>query len=137
MTAIPAIGSLTSAATEPMVAGSYQTIVQTYTAGDMGMAVGGGIILARHFMADQGPPYQSERPEADNYVSIRCSNPAAKFAAEREQMSGMHGGFRNAADTLAYLCTSPYDVRLAQERFPKIHFHPLREHAGLALQNAG
>ena len=44
---------------------------------------------------------------------------------------------RDAADTLAYLCTSPYDVRLAQERFPKIHFHPLREHAGLALQKAG
>jgi peptide chain release factor 3 len=44
----------------------------------------------------------------------------------------------DAADALAYLCTSPYDVRLAQERFPKIHFHPLREHAGLALQtNAG
>ena len=43
---------------------------------------------------------------------------------------------RDAADTLAYLCTSPYDVRLAQERFPKIHFHPLREHAGLALQQA-
>ena len=43
---------------------------------------------------------------------------------------------RDAADTLAYLCTSPYDVRLAQERFPKIHFHPLREHAGLALGNA-
>ncbi len=43
----------------------------------------------------------------------------------------------DAADTLAYLCTSPYDVRLAQERFPKIHFHPLREHAGLALQATG
>jgi peptide chain release factor 3 len=43
----------------------------------------------------------------------------------------------DAADTLAYLTTSPYDVRLAQERFPKIHFHPLREHAGLALQPAG
>ena len=43
---------------------------------------------------------------------------------------------RDAANTLAYLCTSPYDVRLAQERFPKIHFHPLREHAGLALQSA-
>ena len=40
------------------------------------------------------------------------------------------------SDALAYLCTSPYDVRLAQERFPKIHFHPLREHAGLALQGA-
>jgi peptide chain release factor 3 len=44
---------------------------------------------------------------------------------------------RDAANTLAYLTTSQYDVRLAQERFPKIHFHPLREHAGLALQNAG
>ncbi len=43
----------------------------------------------------------------------------------------------DAANTLAYLCTSPYDVRLAQERFPKIRFHPLREHAGLALGNAG
>ena len=42
----------------------------------------------------------------------------------------------DAAETLAYLCTSPYDVRLAQERFPKIHFHPLREHAGLALGHA-
>ncbi len=43
----------------------------------------------------------------------------------------------DAADTLAYLTTSQYDVRLAQERFPKIHFHPLREHAGLALQASG
>ena len=43
---------------------------------------------------------------------------------------------KDAADTLAYLCTSPYDVRLAQERFPKIHFHPLREHAGLSLSNS-
>src|SRR3569623_764117 len=41
-----------------------------------------------------------------------------------------------AANALAFLCTSPYDVRLAQERFPKIHFHPLREHAGLALHGA-
>ena len=42
----------------------------------------------------------------------------------------------DAADTLAYLTTTPYDIRLAQERFPKIAFHPLREHAGLSLQNA-
>jgi peptide chain release factor 3 len=42
----------------------------------------------------------------------------------------------DAAGALAYLCTSPYDVLLAQERFPKIAFHPLREHAGLALQKS-
>lgn len=42
----------------------------------------------------------------------------------------------DAADTLAYLMTSPYDLRLTQERHPKVVFHPLREHAGLALQQA-
>ncbi|MBI5333542.1 MAG: peptide chain release factor 3 [Burkholderiales bacterium] len=39
----------------------------------------------------------------------------------------------DAADTLAYLLTSAYDLRLTQERHPKVHFHPLREHAGLSL----
>lgn len=42
----------------------------------------------------------------------------------------------DAADTLAYLMTSPYDLRLTQERHPRIRFHPLREHAGLTLQQA-
>ncbi len=42
----------------------------------------------------------------------------------------------DAADTLAYLLTSNYDLRLTQERHPKIRFHPLREHAGLALTQA-
>ena len=42
----------------------------------------------------------------------------------------------DAADTLAYLLTSNYDLRLTQERHPKIQFHPLREHAGLKLEQA-
>ena len=37
---------------------------------------------------------------------------------------------------LAYLLTSNYDLRLTQERHPKIQFHPLREHAGLKLEQA-
>ncbi|MBA4111052.1 MAG: peptide chain release factor 3 [Leptothrix sp. (in: Bacteria)] len=41
----------------------------------------------------------------------------------------------DAADTLAYMMTSAYDLRLTQERHPNIHFHPLREHAGLSLSN--
>jgi peptide chain release factor 3 len=40
----------------------------------------------------------------------------------------------DGADTLAYLLTSPYDLRLTQERHPNIKFHALREHAGLVLQ---
>jgi peptide chain release factor 3 len=42
----------------------------------------------------------------------------------------------DAADTLAYLLTSAYDLRITQERHPKIEFHPLREHAGLKLEKA-
>lgn len=42
----------------------------------------------------------------------------------------------DAADTLAYMLTSAYDLRLTQERHPKIQFHPLREHAGLKLAQA-
>jgi peptide chain release factor 3 len=42
----------------------------------------------------------------------------------------------DAADTLAYMLTSNYDLRLTQERHPKIQFHPLREHAGLKLAQA-
>ena len=37
----------------------------------------------------------------------------------------------DAADTLAYLCTSPYDATVGAGAVSKIHFHPLREHAGL------
>ena len=40
----------------------------------------------------------------------------------------------DAADTHTYLTTSRYDLQIMQERWPKIEFHPLREHAGLVLQ---
>lgn len=40
----------------------------------------------------------------------------------------------DSADALAYMLTSPYDLRLTQERHPEITFHALREHAGLELQ---
>jgi peptide chain release factor 3 len=41
----------------------------------------------------------------------------------------------DAADTLAYMMTSAYDLRLTAERHPQVHFHPLREHAGLSLSS--
>ena len=41
----------------------------------------------------------------------------------------------DAADTLAHMMTSAYDLRLTAERHPLVHFHPLREHAGLSLSS--
>jgi len=64
---------------------------------------------------------------------VTCEDAAAmrKFTDEAASKLAL-----DAADTLAYLMTSPYDLRLTQERHPKVLFHPLREHAGLALQQA-
>jgi len=42
----------------------------------------------------------------------------------------------DAADTYTYLMTTRYDLQFLQERWPKIQFHPLREHAGLVLEAA-
>ncbi len=39
----------------------------------------------------------------------------------------------DAAQTQAFLLSSSYELRVMQERWPNIKFHPLREHAGLAL----
>ena len=73
----------------------------------------------------EGCPYTGAR-----WISADTPEELRKFCDAYPQRLA-----HDAANALAYLCTSPYDVRLAQERFPKIHFHPLREHAGLALQS--
>ncbi len=75
----------------------------------------------------EGSPYTGAR-----WISADSPADLKNFVAAYPQRMAL-----DVANTLAFLCTSPYDVRLAQERFPKIQFHPLREHAGLALQAAG
>jgi peptide chain release factor 3 len=45
--------------------------------------------------------------------------------------------FLDAADTHAYLMTSRFDLDLTKERWPKIEFHPMREHAGLSVSLSG
>ena len=63
---------------------------------------------------------------------ITCDDEAAmkEFLNKNQAKLALDG-----VDALAYLLTSPYDLRLTQERHPKIQFHALREHAGLELQN--
>ena len=60
----------------------------------------------------------------DEYQVIRLAGSLTPFASKLAH---------DAADTLAYMMTSAYDLRLTQERHPLVHFHPLREHAGLSL----
>ncbi|ARU06023.1 peptide chain release factor 3 [Comamonas serinivorans] len=79
--------------------------------------------------------YDAEvRLESSQYTSARWITAETPEALREFETTYPLRMAHDAANALAYMCTSPYDVRLAQERFPKIQFHPLREHAGLELQ---
>lgn len=80
-----AIGSLTNDAAEPFPSGSWQTLRQTYTVGEMGMVKGGGILLACPLFSDQGL-FQHADPAGDNYVSISCSRPGVWFETARKRL---------------------------------------------------
>jgi peptide chain release factor 3 len=40
---------------------------------------------------------------------------------------------RDAADALAVLTNTKYEMKVVQDRWPNIRFHAQREHAGLVL----
>jgi peptide chain release factor 3 len=56
----------------------------------------------------------------------------AEFKRFREQNSAKLA--LDAADAPAYLLNSRFDLQLTQQRYPKVQFHMMREHAGLVLQ---
>ncbi|MGB4674160.1 MAG: peptide chain release factor 3 [Azovibrio sp.] len=69
-----------------------------------------------------------------NYAGARwvsCPDPA-----ELNRFVHANGAkmFLDAAQAPTYLMTSRFDLDLTRERFPRIEFHLMREHAGLMLQ---
>ena len=75
-----ALGKLTTDSKGPFLPGSFVTIEQTYHFADRPMTPGGGFFVAKHFMSNQGR-YQTDQPGDENYITIRSSNPKARFAA--------------------------------------------------------
>ena len=96
-----AIGRVTIEDEGPFKAGSWQTIEQTYTVAEKPLRSGGVILLGKQLMADQGR-IQLTDPSADNYVSIRSSNPSVQFTPTTSGLYGMHGGFRGAVPMPAF-----------------------------------
>jgi hypothetical protein len=87
-----ALGTLHFASTDRLAAASWQTIEQIYTVGSMPIEPGGVVLVAKQQVTDQGLA-QHEDPAGDNYVSARCSNPAATLRPIRVPLFGTHGGF--------------------------------------------
>lgn len=101
---LDALGTLV-AETGPFEARTFATIRQTYTVGAKDVEPGGGFIVARQFMADFGG-FQTEDDTADSYISIASSRANVRFSRSTLPMSGMHGGFRGATDSLVFRVTS-------------------------------
>ncbi len=69
------IGRLTLSSNGPFRAGEFVTVSETYQVGDMPMSAGGGIAVGQ----GRGGRLQTSDPEAANFVSVRTSNPDARF----------------------------------------------------------
>ena len=89
-----AFGKLELDVTEPLVAGSWQTIRQTYTVGEIPVEAGGAFLVGRHFQSywfPSGTNFQTEDPAGEGYVSVESSNPEARFVAATMEWHGLHG----------------------------------------------
>jgi hypothetical protein len=96
-----ALGELRFGSADPLVSQTRTTVELTYRVGRMPMLAGGGLLLGRQLMSDLGA-FQHEDPSADNYVSVRCPNPRARFVPYRIPLTGMHGGFLGTRDMPAF-----------------------------------
>ena len=96
-----ALGLLRSDNLGPFVAGTMDTLSQTWRVGTRSMAIGGGFWVARHFAANFGV-FQSEDPSAAGYISIETTDDDAVFEPETIMASGPHGGFRSPQPAIAF-----------------------------------
>ena len=71
-----ALGELELSSQGPFRAGEFITIRETYTVGDMPMAVGGGIAVGQ----GRGGGLQTDNPDGAGYVTVTTSNPNAVLA---------------------------------------------------------
>lgn len=91
-----AIPTIRADKTGPFPASSLQTFDQTITIGEMPMNPGGTLMLGRMLMSDAGPP-QNANPASNNYVTIRSSNPGARFTKTGSSQCDDSSGHRHAS----------------------------------------
>ena len=84
----------------PFIAAAFGTLTQTFTVGSADVETGGGFLVGRHFMA--GYQFQTDDPNANNYISIDSSNTNVTFTVDSTPLRGMHGGFRGATGALVF-----------------------------------
>ncbi len=96
-----ALGAVTANTKGPWAVRTPVTFEQSYTVGEMPMQPGGGVMVAWELVA-RLDPYQREDHAAKNFISLRCSNPAAQWEETTQQILGMHGNIFGAVGLPSY-----------------------------------
>ena len=84
-----AMGALRLTTAGPLVSGTRVIVEQTYTAGARGLALGGGFLVGKSGTGNETRP-QNQDPAAENFVSVRSSNPSALFEPVQVEWNGVH-----------------------------------------------
>ena len=84
-----ALGKLHFPSQEALLARSWGTVEEIYTVGTTAVAVGGGFLIGKAGTTDVTRP-QNEDPAANNYVTVRSSNPAVRFEPHQVPWNGVH-----------------------------------------------
>jgi len=95
------LGTLRFAEHPPIEAGGFVTVEEIYTVGTQRLEPGTTLLVGRQMMPDQGE-MQSEDPAADHYVSIKSSNPSARWAKANVQFTGMHSARSSGQPNVAF-----------------------------------
>lgn len=95
----PAIcGAISVRTPGPLTVDSYVEFEQTYTVGDAAILPGGGLIIPNHFyfVLEQ---LQASDPQADNYLTLRCSRAGVRFEVGSYSVTGMFSARLSAGES--------------------------------------
>ena len=81
-------GTMIARTKGPLSVDTYVEFQQVYTVGDADILPGGGLILPNHFYF-ASEELQARDPKADNFISLKVSNPSVKIEIDDYPISGM------------------------------------------------
>ncbi len=84
-----AFGPIEATILKPAFVASYHSVEMTYTVGREPIRPGGGVVAPNHFRFAEFE-YQTDDPSAENYVTVRSSNPEAVFVVDSFPASGQY-----------------------------------------------
>jgi hypothetical protein len=95
------IGKFVANKRHPLLVESLETIEQKFIVSKVPLIERAGLLIARNGFVDHGVPQNSDG-QAENFVTITCSNEEARFVPQTIEMRGLRGGIRAPLPVLLF-----------------------------------